>query len=345
MNEQTWLSAHLFYAEPWEEFLIKAVDPFVHEMIESETAEQFFFIRYWERGPHIRLRFKGQKEKIADQLKPAIETYFSNYFSAYPSERLEPVWTSKLAGDQQWFPNNSVRFIDYEPEVERYGGPAGILISERQFELSSRCVLEVIRNEKLWNYSRALGIAIQLHVAFCHAVNMSLDETIAFFEWLSHGLMPYITGVETDLAAARQKAESIHASFNERFDKNKNVLVSFCKALWDALQEHTEFEDGSLNDWVRGMELTYREIRHTWEKNRLDIPVGFRPAGGVDVPEERQKLWFIYSSYVHMTNNRLGILNQDEAYVAFLIGTCLDSDEKGRIRRRVDVKPKGGGVP
>ncbi|MGB5931124.1 MAG: lantibiotic dehydratase C-terminal domain-containing protein, partial [Cyclobacteriaceae bacterium] len=34
--------------------------------------------------------------------------------------------------------------------------------------------------------------------------------------------------------------------------------------------------------------------------------------------------WRIYDSYVHMTNNRLGIQNRDEAYLAYLIKKCLD---------------------
>ena len=38
-----------------------------------------------------------------------------------------------------------------------------------------------------------------------------------------------------------------------------------------------------------------------------------------DFPKANQERWAIYDSYVHMTNNRLGILNRDEAYLAYIM--------------------------
>lgn len=219
----------------------------------------------------------------------------------------------------------NLQFIEYEPEIERYGGPAGILISERQFELSSRCVLRAIRDSEKWNYSRALGTAIQLHIAFAHTMKMDLDEAAAFFAWLSTGLMPFITGFETDLTTSQQKTESTRENFGERFDRNKETLIRFSRTLWDGLQETAEFEEVSLNDWVRDMGLIYGELNDTFEEGRLEIPGSFRITDKYNLQEDKQKLWFIYSSYVHMTNNRLGILNQDEAYAAYLISRCLSA--------------------
>lgn len=323
MSESVWLSAHLFYAEPWEDFLIRAVHPFVNDVIDSGTAEQFFFIRYWERGPHIRLRFKGRKEKLQGKLRPELETYFSNYFSVYPSKRLEPAWVSALPDNQKWIPNNSVQFIDYEPEIERYGGPEGILISERQFEYSSRCVLEMIRETGQWEYSRALGAAIQLHIAFSHAMNMRLNEAIAFYERLSNGLLPFLIGSEADSAAVKLKTETILTSFDKRFADHRDVLVPYCQTLWQGLEDNAEFDEVTLNDWIWNMSLIHSRLLEARRENCLIIPAWFSVSPAIDVPQERHRLWFLYSSYVHMTNNRLGILNQDEAYVAYLISRCL----------------------
>ena len=86
-SDQTWLAAFLYYAEPWEGFLIKVVQPFVRSVMEKNMAEQFFFIRYWERGPHIRLRFKGEKEPLESKVKPQLESYFRSYFKEKPSQR------------------------------------------------------------------------------------------------------------------------------------------------------------------------------------------------------------------------------------------------------------------
>ena len=59
--QKQWLAAYLYYSGNWEKFLTNSVKPFVEDILDRKLAEQYFFIRYWERGPHIRLRFKGDK--------------------------------------------------------------------------------------------------------------------------------------------------------------------------------------------------------------------------------------------------------------------------------------------
>ena len=78
----SWLSVHLFYNEPWEEFLQKAVEPYVNTAIQTGIATQYFFIRYWERGPHIRLRLKGDVEMINTILKVIQIQQIRSFFDA-----------------------------------------------------------------------------------------------------------------------------------------------------------------------------------------------------------------------------------------------------------------------
>ena len=40
-----WLSAYLYYNEPWETFLVEAVEPYVKTVMQTGIAEQYFFIR------------------------------------------------------------------------------------------------------------------------------------------------------------------------------------------------------------------------------------------------------------------------------------------------------------
>ncbi|MCA9936298.1 MAG: thiopeptide-type bacteriocin biosynthesis protein, partial [Anaerolineales bacterium] len=90
MSPSTWLSAHLFYGKLWEDLLTQAVRPFVDDLFIQGQISQFFFIRYWERGPHIRLRLKGQPSALQNHVKPALEATFTDYFTKYPSERPSP---------------------------------------------------------------------------------------------------------------------------------------------------------------------------------------------------------------------------------------------------------------
>ena len=85
-DEDTWLSVYLYYAEPWEEFLKEAVKPLVDKMISTGRAKHFFFVRYLDQSPHIRLRLKvtaQQKEKTEAEIRE----YFSSWFTRFPSAK------------------------------------------------------------------------------------------------------------------------------------------------------------------------------------------------------------------------------------------------------------------
>jgi hypothetical protein len=325
-----WLAGYLYYAEPWEDFLIRAVKPFLDSVFDSSLAEQFFFIRYWERGPHIRLRFFGESDRLQRELKSRMETFFYDFFKEHPSERQEPAEIKDLPEGRQWFDNNSLQFIHYEPEVQRYGGPVGIRIAERQFEISSEAVLAVIGESGNWDYERALGAAIQLHLGFAFALSMDLNEAAAFFSriftiWFgrSYGYAPGLTTDEIE-----ERRDLTLKAFNENFEGQKAVLVPFHQTLWNALSEGVLFEQEWLNQWLRGMEDIGRELRQAQEAEEIEFPGWFTPSTDLDVPVSRQYLWSILESYVHMTNNRLGILNRDEAYLGYLIRQSLEAIHK-----------------
>ena len=324
-EEKNWLAAYLVRPEPWENFLITAVEPFVDTVFKNKWSEQFFFIRYWERGPHIRLRFKGNREILETKLKSQLDEHFYNYFREFPTQREIPEGIENLPPEQQWYPNDSIQYIRYEPEIERYGGGAGILIAEEQFEASSRTVMTVIRESDNWDYDRALGAAIQLHLGFAYAMGMDLVETGDFFtnifqHWFSraYGYSPGTSGKELN-----ERRDITLAAFNDNFQKQKATLIPYRQTLWNAFTEGIEFEQEWLNQWLKQMTVIREKLYAAHLQNELEIPHWFKPNPGIVTPEDQQRIWPILESYIHMTNNRLGILNRDEAYLGFLIKESL----------------------
>jgi thiopeptide-type bacteriocin biosynthesis protein len=104
--------------------LRELIDPAVEAARASGAADSWFFIRYGDPQWHVRVRFHGDPEKLCGRTLPAL--------SAAAAE-----W---LADGRLW----KFQLDTYEREVERYGGPEGILLSERLFELDSRAVLEIV---------------------------------------------------------------------------------------------------------------------------------------------------------------------------------------------------------
>jgi len=324
-STERWLAAHLYYAEPWDTFLVQQVKPFVERILQERWARRFFFIRYWERGPHIRLRFQGEPHRLYQEVKPRLESYFLGYFQQNPSQRTEPDWVAALPAQQCWFSNNSIQFIPYEPEVERYGGPTGIQIAEQQFALSSHTALDRMASSADWPYHRALGAAIQLHLGFAWALGMDLAETRQFYTYIFKSWLARACGISSEMAAAERqhRYEATLTAFAAQFEAQKERLVATHRTVWEALADDVEFEQTWLNDWRHGMEEIGRMLRAAHQCNALQIPPWFRPDPQVDVPPAQQQLWPILGSYVHMTNNRLGILNRDEAYLGYLIDQSL----------------------
>jgi len=310
-QHDTWLSVHLFYNEPWEDFLQKAIEPYVNTAKQTGIAQQYFFIRYWEKGPHIRLRLKGNLDMINSILKPNLEEHFIHYFESKPSRRVEPNYPPNFSEDLKWYPNNTLEYYDYEPEFGRYGGPVGIELSEKQFMLSSQTVLEFIKQKgKTWSYDDAMGVAIKLHLTFIHAAGLGINEAISFFDFHAKNWLPY--------------------TFKKKDGQlNTASLIPFHSSLWKAMEDGNSFDEENLNNWLKENKLILEDLISKEKEGELSsrtkkYQYQFRPS---QYPE-KELLWSIFVDFIHMTNNRLGIFNRDESYLSFMMMRCLQEIKK-----------------
>ncbi|MDA6131158.1 hypothetical protein OSK38_27810, partial [Escherichia coli] len=51
-----WKAYHVFYHGNLDILIQQCIKPITKKLLSEGIAEKFFFIRYWEGGPHIRLR-------------------------------------------------------------------------------------------------------------------------------------------------------------------------------------------------------------------------------------------------------------------------------------------------
>lgn len=322
----SWLAAHIYYPEPLDVFLLKAVEPFIRIVLENRWADQYFYIRYWERGPHIRLRFQGHPGVLENLIKPRLEEHFYRFFQEHPLRREEPEQKGDLPEEQRWYPNMSVQYIAYEPESERYGGSHGVRIAERQFQLSSDAALAVMGESDPWDYDRALGAAIQMHLGFAFALGMDLPEAHQFYAHIYHSwfFRSYADFQKIPGPELEQRRFSAQQAFEKTFLLQKSALVNFHRMIWEAFSEGALFEEEWLNLWIAGMKKIYLELEDARRQGQLFYPAWINRREDARAQEDRFDLWLILDSLVHMTNNRLGILNRDEAYLGYLIEKSLE---------------------
>jgi thiopeptide-type bacteriocin biosynthesis protein len=104
-----------------DQVLRDLVRPVVAGALRSGAADSWFFIRYGDPDWHLRLRLHGEPGRLLAEVLPAIQ------------EAVAPL----LDDGRVW----RLQLDTYEREVERYGGPEGVVLSERLFQADSEAVL------------------------------------------------------------------------------------------------------------------------------------------------------------------------------------------------------------
>lgn len=113
-----WLFVKLYCgADAHDDLIAGPIRAFAAETLGGALARQWFFMRYADPAPHVRLRFHGDADVLLRVLMPRL--------CAWATSLLEDGILARFA------------FDTYDREVERYGGVDGIVLCERLFSVDS----------------------------------------------------------------------------------------------------------------------------------------------------------------------------------------------------------------
>jgi len=285
-----WLSFHLAYhSGNRDQLLTDLVRPTVRSLWQEGRLESFFFLRHVLGGPHIRLRIRpspGSREVVREMVREQAESYLS----AFPSPPRSFAGAVSRAERSMDLPepegpegdalaDNSIAEIPFEPEVERYGGSEWIGKSLDFFALSSARALGLLGHRATVTAGEWLTIALRLEAR--HVLGFADD----------------IAGLESLIAEPRAAPgagpdllrERADQAFGESGDRLVQLLRREIEKL--GLAALSPLEDGEVARCLG------RELR------------------GV----ERATRTRIFVNQIHMTANRLGLANAEEAYVARIL--------------------------
>jgi thiopeptide-type bacteriocin biosynthesis protein len=140
-----WLFAKLFCPRNLEDDVIcDSMFTLAENAVACQFADSWFFIRYADPEPHIRLRFHGRAEVLTHQL-------FGHVCD----------WANRLMADGLCL---KLQFDTYEQEVERFGGAKGMAIAESIFAADSRSAIRIMHHlrAKLWPHDQTTLIALSI---------------------------------------------------------------------------------------------------------------------------------------------------------------------------------------
>jgi thiopeptide-type bacteriocin biosynthesis protein len=116
-----WLYLKLYGPrEDEDELLAGPIRELAGAAVTDGLAAAWFFLRYGDPDPHLRLRFRGEPGRLTGGLLPRVWAWAGGLVAAGGCDR--------FAVDT------------YERELERYRGPEGVAAAEDLFAADSRCV-------------------------------------------------------------------------------------------------------------------------------------------------------------------------------------------------------------
>lgn len=146
-----WEAIHAYCQGDTDTLITRGLRPALDEIKARGLVQGWFFLRYWHGGPHLRVRLLGAGESleqakeilvgrlrtVLDELRVEKPLQPESFYAGFPIQGDVPL-------DEAWHEHGQIVTRDYEPEHERYGGPAAMRVSEQLFQVSSEIALAVI---------------------------------------------------------------------------------------------------------------------------------------------------------------------------------------------------------
>jgi thiopeptide-type bacteriocin biosynthesis protein len=189
-----WLSLYVgfqattIYGVEADRVIVRIVAPLVDRCFERRWIRRFFYIRYSELMPHIRLRLLPIEAELADEVRREVEREITSRSPNAVVGRLavpEP-GTPVLADDERVA---NLAWVDYEPEVDRYGGLQALRVAERFFEDSSKASIAMLRSLSDSRSSR-LGQSLLQMLIVSHSFARKAQAAAALSDFFSRSYLP-----------------------------------------------------------------------------------------------------------------------------------------------------------
>lgn len=326
-SKSSWLSLHVHYNSDPHWLLKEGVAPAIRALRERELVSQYFFIRYWEQGPHVRLRLQTSAEKQHESCEVA-QSIIGGYLRRrpsvfrFPTRHMPPSFSQLFVaeyGEQElhrkygesgqipFAENNHIAQVAYSPEYSRYGGEHGVTMAERHFQVSSDHVLRCLAMENGHDFRVILGRGYRLMLCTCLALLPARTDQFQFLESYQRQWNALI-GSLTDVVGVQ---------FGRKYKASKAALDCSTKACLELAEGLVEGRPEE-RDWFSHVENLRHELENAFAEGLLQLPDGINTI--------EQAIHYLIPGYIHMTNNRLGISIADEVYMAYIMHRSLNDN-------------------
>jgi hypothetical protein len=152
---RSWISVHVFYDGDLDLVITDLLATVQDRLDDAAAGEGLFFLRYWEGGPHLRIRALPAPGR-ADDVRRVVSGATGDFLSRLPSptrgtQADYDLYAPAMAAleelpsyERDLRPNNSFAFIPYRPETGTYGTGACLHATEDHFVRCSGAVRRLL---------------------------------------------------------------------------------------------------------------------------------------------------------------------------------------------------------
>ncbi|MDA2812304.1 thiopeptide-type bacteriocin biosynthesis protein [Nocardiopsis sp. RSe5-2] len=308
-TEADWLAAHVFYHDRLDPLLVEAVAPLVAELRERDLASEWFFLRYWDGGPHLRFRVLPRDASARAEVGELVRGRFERYLAERPAaDRVEPTEyqrsAARIAGWEgleayaELRPNNSVEFRPYVRERHRFGTGAAMAAVERHFAESSRLALRLLAGglDDDQRFTAAYSLLVLAWLGF-------RDDPAWRSAWAEMDTRIPIGG------------ELDQAELERRWQRQRSTLTALTGRLRAVAGRQGR---GDLAEWTGSVDRLKRVLTAEAAAGRFTPPARAWEGAGPLPPGTPASVLPVIDICAHLFCNRIGLSLADESYVRVL---------------------------
>lgn len=267
-------------------FLCDGVAP----VVRRAGNPRFFYLRYWQGGPHLRLRVHGLSPRASEafraELAAALPPVEEAAAAAYATAGTLQGELAALEGEEvlPTVPAGTILTAEYTPETDKYGGTGGLAVAERLFCDTSAASLEVLATARSGRGTEPIGEAMRVVAVSLAGFGLDMPAASEFLHAYEDFWRRYVP-----------------AGYDEMWERLHVGLSAAVAALCS--ESFTVADDNPF----RGI---YARAREDWER-----------IGGANTETAMHSL----ANYLHTTNNRLGLIPATEAFLAHELRRALEA--------------------
>lgn len=229
-----WHSVHIHYHDNPDELILDAVRPLLDRL--SPHVDKAYWIRHWQRGPHLRLNLRTTPRAWDEIVHAALQEIIGGYLAVHPSttvldEPAEAARHERLAVQEwetgplrPWVPNNTIRYEPYDARLHVMGSQTCADLQADFHTDTTELVFAILAAVR----GGADRLVIALALMFAYA-RISLEPGI------TRGYMSYFSHA-TAFFNRRGSPKSVQAEFDRHYERSRKSLAELLNEALNTIE-------------------------------------------------------------------------------------------------------------